>query len=275
MLNESKADLQRRNESFGILQQSVDSKNLEIANLKQIIQESNERSSELQFLNEKFRLLQQSLESKNVEIARLQQIIDEGTHHHEQNNAELCVMKDKINELEGDLQNKNVECSLLKKEIKAVNEKLECRNDDLREIETKLKKEKMERVVQKKSEMKNTKELNQKVKKVETELRKAVADNLQKVQHLETAIFQKQAEIETGERRLAELQNVISWKDEQYQKIQVTLQAKFNQELKALQHLLNKNNKASHYNQTKPKLRKPRNPLPKNVITWIALRKRT
>ena len=44
-----------------------------------------------------------------------------------------------------------------------------------------------------------------------------------------------QAEIKTRESRLAELQNVINWKDEQYRKIQVGLQAKFNQERTALQ----------------------------------------
>ncbi len=55
------------------------------------------------------------------------------------------------------------------------------------------------------------------------------------IQQLESTVNQMQAEIKTRECRLAELQNVINWKDEQYQKIQVSLQAKFNQERTALQ----------------------------------------
>lgn len=237
MITEGSADLQRRTESVGILQQSVESKNLEIEHLKQLIKESIEQSADLNRMKENCGQLQQSLEAKNVEISKLQQIIHEYTN--QKNNA---------NELERNLESKTRECLALLEKINQLQEKLECTNNDLHDIDTKWKKEKVQRVLEKKSynaETKKNKELTQKLKKMETEVHTIFeASKLQEgeneekkhmIQQLESTVNQMQAEIKTRECRLAELQNVINWKDEQYQKIQVSLQAKFNQELTALQ----------------------------------------
>ena len=161
-------------------------------------------------MKEHCRLLQQSLEAKNVEISKLQQIIHEYTN--QKNNA---------NELERNLESKTRECLALLEKINQLQEKLECTNNDLHDIDTKWKKEKVQRVLEKKSynaETKKNKELTQKLKKMETEVHTIFeASKLQEgeneekkhmIQQLESTVSQMQAEIKTRECRLAELQNV-------------------------------------------------------------------
>ena len=241
-INENSADIHRHNDSFELLQQNVESKNLEIARLNQVLKESNEQLAKFALLNENFGQLQQNLQSKNLEISQLQQIIHESNHREELNKKESSdeyyFLQNKFQELQRNLEDKSTECSNLSEEINRHQEKL-------RDVETKWKKEKIQRTVEKKSLNAEIKTLSQRLKKMEKEVQKAVENrkvderdievNLLKIQQLESTIHQMQTEIETRELRLAELQNVINWKDEQYQKIQVSLQTKFNEERTALQ----------------------------------------
>ena len=71
------------------------------------------------------------------------------------------------------MESKTRECLALLEKINQLQEKLECTNNDLHDIDTKWKKEKVQRVLEKKSynaETKKNKELTQKLKKMETEV---------------------------------------------------------------------------------------------------------